>query len=416
MGHQAVSSDLGLTPFRVVGIDLQGSIQSTNIVAATPENAREDASALGLTVLRCEPASRRSTRRMDGLSFVLKPGKRTSMDTVTFAQDLSTLLVAGVTIKESIHALAMKERISSRRAVLAQLDKSVSEGLTFSSAMRFSGAFPELLVATVAASEQTGDLATGLFRYANHQQSLRAVRDRVVGASVYPLLLLAVGTIVIALLLGVVVPKFATLIEVNGRELPFLSRLLMDWGQFVDAHPSYALAMFAAFSASVGAAVVRMRNPAVRRKWLERIPGFARLAREFQHLQMYRTTAILTSRGITINKALHYSMDLLSPSDQLRLQSALQSMQEGVEISKALSSSGLSDAIATSMLNVAERTGSLAEMLDRTADFYERSLQRNIDIVSRLIEPVMMIIFGLLVGGIVILMYLPIFDLASSFS
>lgn len=131
---------------------------------------------------------------------------------------------------------------------------------------------------------------------------------------------------------------------------------------------------------------------------------------------MYRTTAILTSRGITIHKALLYSMELLSPSDQPRLRAALDAMREGVDISSALSNSGLSDIVATSMLNVAERTGSLPEMLDRIADFYERSLQRNIDIVSRLIEPVMMIIFGILIGGIVILMYLPIFDLAASIS
>jgi general secretion pathway protein F len=105
---------------------------------------------------------------------------------------------------------------------------------------------------------------------------------------------------------------------------------------------------------------------------------------------------------------------LLSPTDQQRLQTALADMREGVDISSALSNSGLSDIVATSMLNVAERTGSLPEMLDRIADFYERTLQRNIDIISRLIEPVMMIIFGIVIGGIVVLMYLPIFDLASS--
>jgi general secretion pathway protein F len=335
---------------------------------------------------------------------------------VAFAQDLATLLDAGVTVKEAIHALSQKEPSASRRQVLALLDTAVSEGLSFSAAMQRTGAFPDLLFATVSASEQTGDLATGLQRYARHQQSLRAVRDRVIGASVYPLLLLAVGSLIVALLLGVVVPRFALLIDLDGRQLPFLSRLLMGWGRFVGEYQMAALGLFALVALAMVIAAIKISDPATRKRWLERIPGFSRLAREFQHLQMYRTTAILTSRGITIHKALLHSMELLSPSDQERLRSALDSMREGMDISAALSGAGLSDIVATSMLNVAERTGSLSEMLDRIADFYERSLQRNIDIVSRLIEPVMMILFGTLIGGIVILMYLPIFDLAASIS
>jgi general secretion pathway protein F len=91
-------------------------------------------------------------------------------------------------------------------------------------------------------------------------------------------------------------------------------------------------------------------------------------------------------------------------------------MQEGASVSDALSSCGISDVVAASMLNVAEKTGAMPTMLDRIADFYEQSLRRNIEIVSRLIEPAMMIGFGIVIGGIVILMYLPIFDLASSIS
>lgn len=401
--------------YQIVVIDPLGRLQSTTIDATTLEEAREIASSKGQTVVQCDLATSPHTPGTK-LRQLLRLAKPTAMDTVAFSQDLATLVEAGVTIKEAIHALSQKERSLSRRRVLDQLDSAVTEGLSFSAAMQRTGAFPDLLLATVAASEQTGDLATGLQRYARHQQSLRAVRDRVVGASVYPLLLLVVGLLVIALLLGVVVPRFATLIDVNGRELPFLSQMLMSWGKFVGQHSSAAVTFFALLAFGVATPLVKLRNPQMRRRLLEKIPGFAKLAREFQHLQMYRTTAILTSRGITIHKALIYSMELLGPSDQQRLQAALEAMREGVAISSALSNSGLSDIVATSMLDVAERTGSLPEMLDRLADFYERSLQRNIDIVSRLIEPVMMIIFGIVIGGIVLMMYLPIFDLASSIS
>lgn len=411
-----MSNSQALNSYRVVAIDMQGRLQSSQVEAPSVEDARAIANGKGQTVIECDlsAAPRASAVKLWQLLARTKPA--TAMDNVAFSQDLATLMDAGVTVKEAIHALSQKERSASRRQILAQLDKAVSEGLSFSAAMQRTGAFPDLLLATVAASEQTGDLATGLQRYARHQQSLRTVRDRVIGASVYPLLLLVVGSVVIAMLLGVVVPRFAILIDVNGRQLPFLSQLLMSWGRFVGEHSSAAVTFFALMALGIVVPLIKLKDPDTRKRWLERIPGFSKLAREFQHLQMYRTTAILTSRGITIHKALLYSMELLSPSDQPRLRAALDAMREGIDISSALSNSGLSDIVATSMLNVAERTGSLPEMLDRIADFYERSLQRDIDIVSRLIEPVMMIIFGILIGGIVILMYLPIFDLAASIS
>lgn len=405
-----------LSPYRVVTIDTRGQLSSAEVTAFNEDDARRQATSQGLTVVECAHSKSNGHTGLLPAKWLRRSPSPVTLDNVAFAQDLATLLDAGVTVKEAIHALSQKEPSAARRQVLAQLDRAVSEGLSFSAAMQRAGVFPELLLATVSASEQTGDLAIGLQRYARHQQSLRTVRDRVIGASVYPLLLLVVGSLIIALLLGVVVPRFAVLIDMEGRQLPLLSRLLMDWGRFVGEHRTAALGFFALFIAGMILPIIKLRNPNTRKRWLENIPGFSRLAREFQHLQMYRTTAILTSRGITIHKALDYSMELLSPSDQARLQSALAAMREGVDISSALSGSGLSDIVATSMLNVAERTGSLSEMLDRIADFYERSLQRNIDIVSRLIEPAMMIIFGILIGGIVILMYLPIFDLAASIS
>ena len=401
--------------FSAVVIDPQGRISTRQIEASSIEQAHQLAGSNGHTVLQCVPAKAIGAFPASFSRLQLFK-KSTAIDTVAFSQDLATLMEAGVTVKEAIDALARKESSPARRQVLVQLNTAVSEGLSFSGALERSKAFPELLTATVAASEQTGDLATGLSRYAKHQQSLRTVRDRVIGACVYPLLLLAVGSLVVVMLLGVVVPRFSTLIESQGRELPLLSKLLMTWGRFVDAHPMVPLLMLAGLIGGIVLLLTQWKKPEVRKKWLEKIPGVTKVVREFQHLQMYRTTAILTSRGITINKALVYSMELLSPSDQARLQSSLAQMREGVAISSALSNTGLSDVVATSMLNVAERTGALPEMLDRIADFYERSLQRNIDIVSRLIEPVLMIIFGIVIGGIVVLMYLPIFDLASSIS
>lgn len=409
------NSPAATTRYYVQVIDAQGRLAMRQVDAATEGEARQLAAMGGETVLRCAVADQAARAQwVQRLASYFKTSAE--MDTVVFSQDMATLLEAGVTVKEAIAALSQKETSVPKLAVLRGVSTAISHGLSFSGALAQARAFPELLIATVAASEETGDLATGLARYAKHQQSLRAVRDRVVGACVYPLLLLVVGSLVVALLLGVVVPRFATLIDSTGKELPFLSKVLMGWGHLVDAQPWIPVLLLGAIVASMGAALVQFKNPTLRKKWLARIPGVAQVVREFAHLQMYRTTAILTARGITIHRALVYSKEFLSPTDQMRLATALADMTQGVSVSNALSRSGLSDIVAISMLNVAERTGAMPEMLDRIADFYERSLQRNIDIVSRLIEPLLMIIFGVVIGGIVILMYLPIFDLASSIS
>lgn len=395
--------------YRLMLLDPHGGVETIRGEFVSEEDARDFAVREGKTLLS---AQRETPAWHQRLAF--RRGSR--FDTIAFTHDLAVLVDAGVTVKEAISVLGRRERSPANQAVLQQMGRAIESGQPLSEALRASGAVPQLLVATVGASEQTGDVATGLLRYARHQEKLRAVRDRVVGACVYPLLLLVVGMLVIALLLGVVVPRFASLIDVSGRDLPYLSQVLMAWGRWVDAHPAFAAAAAAAVAAALGMAAYRLRRPEVRRRWLQRVPGFSRAAREFQHLQMYRTTAILTARGITVHQAFGYSAELLNPDDQRRLHAAIQLMREGTAISDALTRPGLADVLASSMLAVAERTGSLPEMLDRIADFYEESLRRNIELVSRLIEPLMMILFGIVIGGIVIMMYLPIFDLASSIS
>jgi general secretion pathway protein F len=389
--------------FRLPVLDLQGQLITVDIEAMDVQEAHVLAARRGLTPVQSASPSRRL-----GLQ------RSRPFDSIAFAQDMATLLAAGVTVRESVRALAQRERVPVLRHMLSRISVSVAEGNPLSTALRQTGVVPDLMIATVLASEQTGDLAVGMVRYAGHQASLRTVRDRVVSACVYPMLLLAVSLMAIIILLGVVVPRFAVLIDIEGRQLPFMSRVLMQWGRFASENPWIAASAFAVVVLVVTWLLVQLRTPSIRRLVLEKIPGFAALGREFQQLQLYRTTAILTSRGVPLHKALAHGRDLLGPTDQLRLDEALARMKDGAGIAASLSAAGLSDQVATSMLAVAESTGAISEMLDRIADFYDRKLQKNIDLASRLAEPALMILFGLLIGAIVVLMYLPIFDLAST--
>jgi general secretion pathway protein F len=299
--------------------------------------------------------------------------------------------------------------------MVLDLLQHVSDGLPLSGALaKHPGRYPPLMIATVSASEQTGDLSLSLRRYAEHQQSVRALRDKVVGATIYPALLLGVGLLVVVFLLGVVVPKFAVLIESTRKELPWSSQLMMSWGRFVAGH-AWELGTGALVLAIVVVTTVRrVLRDGAKARWIDALPFVGSTVRKFRHAQLYRTAGMLVRGGIAAPRALKLSSSLLGDADAVRLAAALRMIQEGRSMSGALHDAGFADPVAGSMLAVAERTGALAEMLERIALFNESSLQRSVELTSRLFEPVLMIVIGLVIGAIVVLMYLPIFDLAAS--
>jgi general secretion pathway protein F len=337
------------------------------------------------------------------------------LDIASLSYELSSLMGAGLSVMDGLRTLAQKERVPARRAALMDVVAGVDEGLSLSAALaRHPGRFPPLLIATVSASEQTGDLSTALRRYAEHQQSVKALRDKVVGAAIYPLLLLGVGFLVVLFLLGVVVPKFAVLIESSRAELPWSSQLMMTWGRMVAAHVwTVAVCGLGALAAVVATARHVMRTGA-RARWIEKLPFIGPTIRQFRHAQLYRTTGMLVHGGIPAPRAFGLAVSLLGDADQVRLRKAIALLREGRSISGALNDAELADPVAASMLTVAERTGALSEILERIALFHESSLQRSVELTSRLFEPILMIVIGLVIGAIIVLMYLPIFDLASS--
>jgi len=400
------------TAFELVVRTPAGVVQTVLVSAADAAAARLRASQGGASVLACSPRRRAGAMRAARASA--RSGGR-QLDIASLSYELSSLMNAGLSVVESLRTLAAKERSNARREMLLDVVKGVNEGMPLSRALeREPGRYPPLLIATVTASEQTGDLPVALRRYSEHQQSVKALRDKVVGAAIYPMLLLCVGLLVILFLLGVVVPKFAVLIESTRRELPWSSQLMMSWGRLVADHVvAVGACAFAAF-ALIGAGARHAIRSGGRARWVEAIPFVGPTIRQFRHAQLYRTTGMLVGGGIAAPRALELAASLLGHADQPRLRRAVALIHEGRSISGAMHDAGLADPVASSMLLVAERTGMLAEILERIALFHESALQRSVEMTSRLFEPILMIVIGLVIGVIVVLMYLPIFDLASS--
>jgi len=402
------------TWFDIIAIAPHGEVRSARIRASSVEEAARHAQLDGLRVLNIQPAA---VSGWSGLLAALPtstPRARGRLDVAQFAHELAALLDAGLGMVDALGTLGAKETIAAQRAAYEQLARTVTEGLPLSEALaRQSERFPELLVAAVAAAEHTGDLAAALRHFAENQAALRALRGRFIGAAIYPAILLGVAAAVVMFLLGVVVPKFALLIENTPRDVPLASRLLLSWGTTIAAHPwLFATGVGTALGAGIFAFIHGQRS-GWRLIGLQRLWVIGPLIRIFRQAQFFRTASMLVAGGIPALRALTMCGALLTPEDQRALDRALASIAEGHSIGDAMAASGIADVVVQRMLEVAGRTGKLAETLGRIATFQEGHLARSLDVAARLIEPALMIFIGLVIGGIVVLMYMPIFELAS---
>ncbi|SFU62354.1 type II secretion system protein F (GspF) [Polaromonas sp. YR568] len=332
-----------------------------------------------------------------------------------FSQELLSLLGAGLSLLESLETLAEKEKHDLPRKVYGQLIRLLQEGQPLSHAMKqFPDVFPSLYVATVQASEKTGDLSEALVRYLAYQQQIDIVRKRIVSAAIYPVLLMAVGSLVIVFLMAYVVPKFSRVYEDMGDNLPWMSRMLMQWGRLIEGHgAAIGLVLFLA----VGAAVFWATRPATRRRVMQamwKIPAIGERMRVYQLARFYRTLGMLLRGGIPLVTALEMVAGLLQPGLRANLEGACRKVREGQSVSESMHSQGLATEVALRMLRVGERTGKLGEMTERIASFYDDDMARWVDWFTRLFEPLLMTFIGLVIGLIVLLMYLPIFELAGN--
>ncbi len=330
-----------------------------------------------------------------------------------FCQELAVLLDAGIPLYESLQTLREKEAAASVAQVLSQLNEALSQGKTLSQAMRSQpAAFSSLLIASIEASQRTGQTAMALRQHAAYLAWLGGMRDKLVSAAIYPMILIGSSLLVMAFLTVFVVPRFAEIYEGMGGELPWLSGVLLDTGKAVGEHPWLVIG---GLVAAVAGMVSASRQPAVRaavsaRLW--QLPVLGPRLRLIELAALYRTLGLLLQAGVAVVPALTSSAELVGPSLRGALDQATQRVREGMRLSDGLHQHGLSTPVSLRMMRVGEQTGELGPMLERAATFYDEELARFTEWVGKVVSPVLMLIMGVLIGGIVVLMYLPIFQVA----
>jgi general secretion pathway protein F len=389
--------------YRLTGLDASRVVSIHELDAVDETDARRQALARGLRILALESKRLKLLRRRARLALV------------PFTNELVALLEAGLSLVEAIEALTEKERDPAVRTVLEGIRERLYEGQSLSAALgEFPSSFPTLYVATVRASERSGSIPQALQRFVAYQERIDLLKQQLINASIYPAVLLGVGLLVVLFLVGYVVPRFSGIYEEIGGELPFASRMLMQWGRLLDAHGLLILGGFVVFLAVVVQVSLQPSSRAAVGRLIARIPAIGHQLQLYQLARLYRTVGMLLRGGLPVVTAFDMTGGLLAAAAQPRLAAATRAVREGRSLTDSLTTHGLTTPVAERMLRVGERSGNMGEMMERVAEFYDAELARWVGVATRLIEPAMMTVIGLLIGGIVVLMYFPIFELAGS--
>lgn len=354
-----------------------------------------------------------SARTVAGLRPARRGGR---FALLLFSQELLALLEAGLSIVESMETLYAKEEREEIKALYGRIQKSLGEGRRFSEALESAGAvFPPLYVGIVRAAEHTSNLPEALTRYIEYQARVDAVRGKVVSASVYPLILSGVGLLVVVFLAGYVVPRFSAVYQSSGRPLPAVSAALLAVHDGVVAHPQTAGLIALTLLGGAIIAIGALRRDGGFVALLERLPGMAPRVHLYSLARLYLTLGMLIDGGLPAVAALGMVEAMLSTALRSRLRAATAQIRTGASFTDSFERHGLTTPVSVRFLRVGERSSKLGEMLTRSARYYDGEIARWIDWFTKAFEPLLMAFIGLVVGVIVILLYMPIFDLAGSF-
>ena len=329
-----------------------------------------------------------------------------------FSQELAVLLAAGIPLLEALLTLREKESSPPVAKALAGVIELLQSGQPLSAALQSQPqAFDALFIAVAQASERTGQTARALREHAAYLAWVDTLRAKLVSASIYPATLIVAGSAVVLFLLLFVVPRFAGILEGVAGEIPAASRWLIAIGHASGDHPWATLAVGMAL---LVAPVLAWRQGALRdalaaRLW--RLPLLGPKLHLLALAQFYRSASMLLGAGVPVVAALQTARGVIAARLRMPLDAAVESVRRGERLSVALQQQGLTTPVALRMIRVGERSGELGAMLGRAAEFYDEELSRLTELVTRLVNPVLMLVMGVVIGAIIVLMYLPIFQL-----
>jgi len=387
-----------------------GSVVERRRVAASDEALRRELEGEGFHVFSI--AGGKSRLRVP---FFTKSTKVSGVEFLLFNTQLATLLRAGLPLAQGLELLRDQQSNEHFKALLDKVHQQVTTGVSLSDAFLSLGdVFPKLYANTLRAGERSGELETVLGRFVEYQRLTESVRKKIIGALTYPAVLVALSIVLVIILMVKVIPAFSTFYVQFDAELPLPTKIVMGLSTGLQEH-------FFLVAASVAGLYfgVRMwrKSPSGQRitdRWRLSIPVIGRLGLLFAVSQFTRSLGVLLGGGTPMVPALQTSTTSISNSYISELfGGCVKEVQEGRPLSDSLDDTRMMPELALAMIRVGEATGALPEMLEHTSGFFDEEIEHSLARLVTLFEPLILVVMGIIVAGLLLSVYYPLLTTVS---
>jgi type IV pilus assembly protein PilC len=388
-----------------------GEITEGVYAADSEARLRRDLEEKGLFVLSLQ---RRGG--LPGLSLGLRQRRKIKrQEFLVFNQELATLLKAGMPLVQSLDILRQRVANLTFKGVLDNVYEKVKSGTALSDAFAEHGdLFPAVYSASLMAGERSGNLDAVIRRYVAYEKVIGAVKKRTLSAMIYPLILTVMMLGLIGIIVLKVVPSFSAFYENFDRQLPLSTRIIVGVSNVIVSN--FWLIVIAVVG-GVGVTIAWAREPGNRLRidrMLMELPWAGQTVRKLSTAQMARTLGTLLGGGIPLVNGLEIvNRSMSNRFLAMELEEVTRRVREGESFAAAMLARGVFPDVAVKMVEVGESTGALQEMLNSLADFYDEEIETEVGRFITLVEPILLVVMGLVIALVVIALYLPLFELSS---
>jgi type IV pilus assembly protein PilC len=336
-------------------------------------------------------------------------------DFLLFNQQLAALIHAGLPVLQSIQMLRQRSPNPKLRTALSDVEARINSGSALSEALAAQGeTFPKIYTASILAGERSGNLDDVLRRYVEYTKALAQLRRKIRGALTYPIILLCSAFILITILTTFVIPQFSSLYDNIGGELPPITKFVVAVSSAVKANIYWILPALLIAGASFYSWRKTENGRRTIDRWILKIPIVGDLIKQLTMAQFSRSMGTLLRGGITVVESFQIGLQSIANRELLRsTEPALSKIREGKPFTDSLAAAGWAPELAIDMMGVGERSGSLREMLDEVAGFYDAETETKLGQLTSFIEPAILLLMAGVVITILLAIYLPLLQMVS---
>jgi type IV pilus assembly protein PilC len=333
-----------------------------------------------------------------------------------FSQELAALLKAGLPLFQSLDVTLDRQKDPVFRRSLTTVREKVKSGTAISEAFRAEGdLYPPIFAASLVAGERSGSLESVLRRFSQHLRLNQGLKKKAVSASVYPIVLLSMMLLLVAVLVVYVIPQFKGFYEGLGAELPMPTQILLGVANTVRENLLWIGLVLAGAGVAFWSWLQRANSSLVIDRALLRLPYLGGLVRMYATSQLTRTLSTLLAGGLPLLNALEVAAASIGNRAMASaVAAATPRIREGASLTSALESTAMLETLPLEMVKVGEQTGALGDMLNAVAEFYDEELDTRIATVLSLVEPILLVLMAVIVAGMLLAFYLPMFQAISA--